>query len=124
MERHGTEALHKYQTVSSATEAVQRLTDYLGKVNSEKLRLLPKPEYVKAHKLALVGAGLSHLGDKEVPVLHYRCCGKNLCVFFIVPAAMKQFPTDAQLLAVGEALLNRAGGVSVRRCPRRDAAAR
>lgn len=84
------------------------------------LTVQPRPDAVTPHKLELVGGGTTYVGGVETPVLHYRCCSRDVCVFFVVPASMRHFPEAlARLQSLGQLTCSPSpeGTVSIRRCP-------
>lgn len=117
MNREGTTSVDDYGPMDEA-RARALLEQFLGP--QSLLTVQPRPDAVAPHKLELVGGGTTHVGGVATPVLHYRCCSKDVCVFFVVPASMRQFPQAlAKLQALGQLTCSPspAGTVSIRRCP-------
>ena len=117
LHREGTAAMNDYQVLDPAG-AKAFIEGFLGKKSF--LRVEPRPTDVAPHKLEVVGGGTTHVGGVETPVLHYRCCNKDVCVFFIVPASMLRFPEAIKALEACGDLTCRPSPhdtVSIRRCP-------
>ena len=111
-------ALHEYQAVASPAAAQDLLGRFVGDANR---RYVHVDASVPAHDTQLVGFGLSFVGGEEIPVLHYRCCGQDLCVFFVMPAALSHFDGVSRVLAERHDMTCRAcpvTNVALRLCPK------
>lgn len=111
-------ALHEYQAVESSARAQDLLGRFVGDANRRLVHLDPG---ATGHGTRLVGYGTTFVGGEEVPVLHYRCCGQDLCVFFVMPVALSHFPGVARVLADGRGLTCAAcptTNVALRVCPK------
>jgi anti-sigma factor RsiW len=121
VQREGTTVVNGYRALDAAS-AKALVERFLG--NAAFLEVAPRPTDVAPHKLQLVGGGTTHVGGEETPVLHYRCCNKDLCVFFMVPASLQRFPKALEMLKQRGDLTCRispTGTVSIHRCPKSGA---